>query len=77
MMSVHKKIVLGLFANAFSYLYFYYNNKLASSKHRNSLIAPSKFKGADIALGWVNDGDGKVHLYDMKAIGNSAPKVRP
>ena len=32
-------------------------------------------KGADIALGWVNDGDGKVHLYDMKAIGNSAPKM--
>jgi hypothetical protein len=26
-------------------------------------------------LGWVNDGDGKVHLYDMKAIGNSAPKM--
>ena len=48
----------------------------ASLKKLNSLIAPSKFKGADIALGWVNDGDGKVHLYDMKAIGNSAPKVR-
>lgn len=33
-------------------------------------------KGADIALGWVNDNDGKVHLLDMKATSNGlAPEI--
>ncbi len=32
-------------------------------------------KGADIALAWVDDQNGKVHLSDMKAFGNSMPQL--
>ena len=73
-----KEIILGLFSSTYIFLLkLFAQKKVASSNTEIPKIAPSKLKGADIALGWVNDGDGKVHLYDMKAIGNSAPKVRP